>query len=373
MHLLWLTENYYPDRGGMAQSCDRIVHSLRGKGLEISIFHFTNRRPPFYTEHQQNGGYTACPIFEAPSHGLNLLYAHLKRPDSPTYTHLVAFGGFFPVLAAPILKSWLNLPLITCIRGNDFDVSIFSPRRRPMLRECMEESTIICAVTKDKVIKINRWLEQHKAIHTPNGIHLDDWKCLSSDYERAEKWRNNEVAAGKKVIGVFGHLKNKKGIDFLLDAINKSNLTNAFHLLMAGEAELKVEERLENQNFSYTLKPFLDRFELLAYYPACNVIAIPSFYDGMPNVLLEATALGVPIFSSAVDGMADMLTDSIHGFMFHPGDQRGCISALFRLNEATPEKLREMGEACKLLVMENYTAEQEAERYLQVLTKVATK
>ena len=50
------------------------------------------------------------------------------RPALQTLTHVVAFGGFVPLLAAPTYAAWLNVPLVTLLRGNDFDLGLFDAR-----------------------------------------------------------------------------------------------------------------------------------------------------------------------------------------------------------------------------------------------------
>ena len=80
-----------------------------------------------------------------------------------------------------------------------------------------------------------------------------------------------------------------------------------------------MEAWLAEHELEHTALPFLDRYELLPWYAACDFIAIPSFYDGLPNVLVEAAALGVPLIASRVDGMADVLTDGETALPVRPG------------------------------------------------------
>ena len=47
IHVLWLTENYFPSKGGMAQSSDRIVNSLRNELVEVDVLHFSSKRQFF--------------------------------------------------------------------------------------------------------------------------------------------------------------------------------------------------------------------------------------------------------------------------------------------------------------------------------------
>ena len=89
--------------------------------------------------------------------------------------------------------------------------------------------------------------------------------------------------------------KAKKGGVFLLDALTRSGVADRFHLLLAGWMAPDMEAWLAEHELEHTALPFLDRYELLPWYAACDFLAIPSFYDGLPNVLVEAAALGVPL------------------------------------------------------------------------------
>src|ERR1051325_10431889 len=153
LRLLWLTENYFPGRGGMAQSCDRIVHSLRKAGVVVDLAHLSDRAAKPKVETRQPGRDIVCPLGNDPSHALNELW-NLLAKDGPSFTHVVAFGGSLPLLAAPVFSAWLGTPLITLLRGNDFDTAIFSPKRADVLREALRQSARVCVVSRDKVKKI---------------------------------------------------------------------------------------------------------------------------------------------------------------------------------------------------------------------------
>ena len=63
LRALWLTETYPPSRGGMAQSCDRIVRGLRRRGVTVDVLHFTARPRgrPWAIETQAGGRYLVLP------------------------------------------------------------------------------------------------------------------------------------------------------------------------------------------------------------------------------------------------------------------------------------------------------------------------
>ncbi|MEM7371075.1 MAG: glycosyltransferase family 4 protein [Bacteroidota bacterium] len=369
MRILWLTETYYPNRGGMAHSCDRIVQSLREERIDVDVIHFTNRRPPFQVEQKERGTYVACPLSEDPAHVLNRLWNHLDgQPNN--WTHLVAFGGFLPSLGAPILASWLDLPLVLLLRGNDLDLSLFSPRRRPMLQDAVLAAKQVCVVTREHQQKLTKIWPKVSVQYVPNGIDLRSWQVLESDRQRATSWRQQDVAKGLRVLGLFGHLKEKKGFPFLLDALHLSGISDSVHLLIVGELGPTSTDVLAHHSIAYSRLPFLDRYELMAYYPACDAIAIPSFYDGMPNVLLEAGALGIPFIAARTGGMRDLLLTGIHGFVFDVGDRHACADALHTWVQTSTQEMNKMGEACKQLVQTHYTHKAEVRKYLEVFRSI---
>jgi glycosyltransferase involved in cell wall biosynthesis len=284
-------------------------------------------------------------------------------------THVVAFGGSRPILAAPVFAAWLGVPLITLIRGNDFDAAVFSTRRRPVLDQAFARSDLVCAVSQDKVDKIAALHPGIRVRWIPNGIDRSDWELAPSDRARARAWRAETLTDGQRVLGLFGQLKAKKGGVFLLDALLRSGSADAFHLLLAGWMEPELEAWLSEHDLPFTALPFLDRFELLPWYAACDWIAIPSFYDGLPNVLVEAAALGVPMLAARAGGMVDVVEDGRTAFMFDPGDEAGCAWAIQRAARLNEETRLEMGAACRLLAQSELDGELEITRYVDALSE----
>jgi glycosyltransferase involved in cell wall biosynthesis len=366
--VLWLTENYFPSRGGMAQSCDRIVHGLRRKGVEVDVVHFSARKKPYHWQQQQGGRYLACPLEEGSAHTLNRLWTFLEAQDL-SYTHLLAFGGQLPVLAASVFPTWMQVPLITLFRGNDLDAALFSARRQGVLLRVLRQSQAVGAVSRDKVKKIRRLCPEAKVFFTPNGIDTDDWALSPSDRQSAAAWKQ-EHADGRKVVGFFGHLKSKKGVPFFLEALERSGADAQVHLLMVGQMDSELQDMLfHHPRLSHSCLPFMDRYELLGYYPACDAIAIPSFYDGMPNVMLEAGALGIPLITSRVDGMKDLLDEEALGWLFHTGDVADAARAIKAWVTATEEEVQQRTQRCQQLIRESYKQERETANYLEMLVK----
>lgn len=357
---LWLTENYPPQRGGMAQSCDRIVNGLREKGFQIEIIHFTNDVRPTRRKEQMNGGYSFVGFDSSEAHTLNLTWSYVKTLGA--FDACICFGGYLCMLAAPIFSKWMDCQLYTFLRGNDFDNAIFNPKRKQVLVDALAESDRVFSVSNEKAEKVKKWMPSVEVQYVPNGIDLSAWRSSESDTSFAQNWRNTN-AQGKRCLGLIGQLKAKKGLGFFLSSLLKTKLTSDLHLILVGEMEERSEEELQKSELSYTLLPFKDRYELIPYYLCCDALCIPSFYDGMPNVMLEAGALAVPIMASKVDGMADVIEHEKHGWLFPPGDVDVCRKSLYQFAESSTNELRKMGQNLRNRIEENYTVQHEMDAY----------
>lgn len=371
--LLWITENHPPSRGGMAQSSDRIVRGLRTSGIEIDVAHLTRGPRRRQVERVEHGHHLTVPLEGDPEHALRRLWTDVSRLalEAPPYTHVVAFGGTLPLLAAPTYAAWLELPLVTLLRGNDFDTGLFSLRRQGLVVDALRASTFVAVVASSNVPLVQRLAPDIEVRHITNGIDLSAWSVLPSERAAAADWRRRNVAGDRRVIGLFGQLKAKKGAVVLLDALAGSRFAAAAHVLLIGDTDEQLEAALEAHGtgpdtITASRLPFLDRHDLLAWYPACDLIALPSFYDGLPNVALEAAALGVPLLASDAGGLGDLVVDGANGFAFPAGDAAGCRSAIDRALRAAVEDLAQLGKAARVTVERDFTAERETAAYAEL-------
>jgi len=377
MRLLWLTEHYPPSGGGMAVSADRIVRNLRRSDVAVDVVHWSSREQRVgsgaggWSHVEQLGGRLwRCPVGDDPEHALARTWAMLQDAAADT-THVAAFGGVLPLLAGPAVAAGLGVPLVVLLRGNDADTGVFSLRRRAVLSDAVARAARVCAVSRDKVRLVESMWPDVPVTWAPNGIDLAEWEVTAADAERARSWRDATVASGRRVVGMFGHLKAKKGALRCIEALAVSGVAEAWHLLLVGEIGPGVGEAAHRllEPGAWTHVPFGDRYDLLSWIPACDVVAVPSYYDGMPNVLLEAAACGVPILAAGAGGMADILVDGEHGWMFAASDDEALRRVLVEVASVSDEELARRGKAARSLVEEQFDAGAETRRYLDVLTR----
>jgi len=363
-HLLWLTEHYVPGRGGMAVSCDRIVHGLRRSGATVDVVHLRRAAVEETNSPREGGRDIVVPAGPDVPHALASLWSRLER-ENAGWTHVVAFGGALPFIAGPAYAAWLGVPLVTCLRGNDFDTGVFAPDRRVALEDAIRRAARVGCVTDSQRRRVQRLFAGANAIWTPNGIDAEEWQALPSDRTRANGFRGERVGPGRAVLGLFGDLKPKKGIETLLLAIAKSGHARHVHLLLAGTPPDDFLARVSPE-CEFTLLPPMPRSDLIPFILACDAVALPSLYEGFPNLLLEAAALGVPLLASDA-GAAGVLEDGVHGALFRAGDVADCASAVSRFVAVRADR----SGAC-LELAQRFSAARECENWKQLLDQAAT-
>lgn len=372
MRIAWLTEHYPPSRGGMAVSCDRIVHGLRAHGVDIQVVILKGagsagmdmRRSP-----EVGGERLRVMLGHDLAHGLRALYAcEFATPAAPIDAY-VAFGGTLPVLAAPVFAAWSGRPLALLLRGNDFDTAMFQPARRSALADACTRAAAIVTVSRDMACKLAAWWPGLPVQVIANGLDPAHWQALPSDRHAAAALRQTlGLGAERCVFALAGELKAKKGLDVLAAALADTRLPARPAIVAAGALQAGDRPLLESiaRHADFHHLPPRERHALIPVLLAADALLLPSLYDGLPNTLLEAAALARPVLGSACAGVAEVLAD-FPDCLARPGDAADLARMLARFMDLDAAARAELGHAQQTHVLQAYSAAAEAGAYLRLL------
>ncbi len=202
--------------------------------------------------------------------------------------------------------------------------------------------------------------------------------CANADVLRARHARPQEVhaiyhgldtdyfsprpgarVAGTPIILAVGRFVQKKGFNHLIEAcavLKRDGIR--FHCIIVGErgdAYDGICAQIEALGLAdcVHLRGAVTQDELREIYRQAGVFVLPCQItadgdrDGFPNVLAEAMAMGVPVVSTAISGIPEMIDDGVHGLLVQSGDSQALAGALRRVlgDEALHARLAQAGRA----------------------------
>ncbi|HKP16863.1 MAG TPA: glycosyltransferase family 4 protein [Gaiellaceae bacterium] len=211
----------------------------------------------------------------------------------------------------------------------------------------------------------------HRVYH---GLNADFARLLAAaPLERAEP--NGCL----KVLGV-GRLVEKKGFDVLLDAqalLAEGGLRVETAIVGEDDGDdfgLGLRRRIEDDGLRVVLRGVLSQAALFDEYVQASVFCLPCRVldngdrDGIPNVIVEAMAAGVPVVTTRISGIPELVEDGVTGLLVDPEDPEGLAAALLRVHRDAA--LREqLVAAARATVRERFDGEELAKEMAGLFRK----
>ncbi|EGJ32394.1 MULTISPECIES: glycosyltransferase [Moorena] len=146
-------------------------------------------------------------------------------------------------------------------------------------------------------------------------------------------------------------------------------------LLIAGDGLLgSKEETLADKLGIQSQVRFLGvRRDIPALMSAADAYLMSSAWEGMPVVLLEASASGLPMVATDVGGNREVVLDEKSGFLVPPQSPESLTQAMLHLMELSPEKRKQIGEIGRSHVESNYSIERVMEIWEKLYRTVLAK
>jgi len=169
------------------------------------------------------------------------------------------------------------------------------------------------------------------------------------------------IPMNAKVIGFVGRLTRDKGVPDLVEAFDRILAAEpGVHLILVGwfdKAEdalgSDLRSRIEaNPSVHYT--GFVK--DTAPYYRAMDLLVLPSWREGFPNVVLEAGACGIPVVATISTGSRDAVVPEVTGLLIPPGYPEAIFEAVMTLLGSPQRRLR-MGSAAREWVIEHFSNE----------------
>jgi glycosyltransferase involved in cell wall biosynthesis len=212
-----------------------------------------------------------------------------------------------------------------------------------------------------------RGIPPERVVRIPNGVDTERFRPARSREERAEFKRDLGLPPGPLVVygGIIVPRKNVRLILEVFHAVHAAHPES--HLVLVGP--WPEGEEKDPAGFIGSLRRFVRengleghvtftgyRTDVDRYLRAGDVFFFPSKQEGMPNILLEAMACGLPGIVSRISGTEDLIRDGDDGFLVDPDSREGFASVLDRLL-GDPSLRTRVGEKARRTILDRYALE----------------
>jgi len=174
-------------------------------------------------------------------------------------------------------------------------------------------------------------------------------------------------------VACVGQLAPVKGQHMLLAAMELlAHEGRRVLLRIAGDGPDRagLQQDIVSRNLArhVVMEGFLNQDKLRELYAECDALALPSFAEGIPVVLMEAMAMEIPCVATWITGIPEIIRHEIDGLLAPPGDAEALARAIARLMD-DPELRRSLGQQARLRILEKFDLHRNTEYLAEIFRR----
>lgn len=198
----------------------------------------------------------------------------------------------------------------------------------------------LCLPRYDKVICVSQDLydvartsgvSEKRCVLVENAIDTTEYRKQCSTMEAK---RRHNIPPDRLVIGAVGRLSPEKGFDLLIRAVSQllhKGLNVQLLIIGEGDERSRLERIINETGMANRIRLLGYRTDMRTLYECMDVFALSSLREGLPNVLLEAMALEVPVVATRIAGIPQLIKDNDNGLLVDPDSPASLEDGLSRL------------------------------------------
>jgi teichuronic acid biosynthesis glycosyltransferase TuaC len=252
----------------------------------------------------------AQPWLQAPN-----LFAFLRQLNRSRPIDAINAHWMYPdAVAATWVAKKLRIPILLTALGSDINVAAKHAVTVAQIRWAIRHANGVSGVSRALVTQLtNLGAEAGDSYFLPNGVDSKKFFMASSDESSALRAELG-LEAHRRYLVFVGRLHPVKGLICLVEAIAKLKAEGRLHFdtILVGEGELRTKiENLIAQyslNNQFRLTGEVSHEEVPKWLRAADAFCLPSITEGMPNVVLEAQACGLPVIATSVGALPELIS-----------------------------------------------------------------
>jgi glycosyltransferase involved in cell wall biosynthesis len=344
----------------------RSLMNMLTENAQVAWLHFKGYLRSLVYIAANNGidkGYTASSRWECFLQAIHLIYLLVLKEwrTGKKIDHLHAHFAHDPALIAYLVHCMTGIPFSFTAHARDlYQV----PEKVLTDRIRRAKAVITCCNANMEYLNRIAPSQQSKFSLVYHGVNL-------KDFQPGSNTGTGSTLKGPLILSV-GRLVEKKGFQDLLEAlfiVKKSGQDFQCAIYGTGPLAKQLEEWIEKHGMTgeVSLKGDRTQQELISIYQHATLFILTPVQtedgdrDGIPNVLLEAMAVGLPVITTVVAGIPELVENNQNGLLYQPHDVDGIASGIVELLR-NAEKRRQFGRAASKKVAEQFDIAQAANR-----------
>lgn len=223
---------------------------------------------------------------------------------------------------------------------------------------------------------VNSYLSDYIILYSPslikewcflkyrNKIHIASRHFLNlKEFKIKKKFENRSNS-----IGYVGRLSEEKGLLNFAKAIKEISKENYnLNYFIGGDGELRnqIEKYFEKERvFNVKIIGWISHEQLPDFLNDLKLIVLPSYTEGLPNIILEAMACGTPVLANSVGSIPDIIKDGETGFIMEDNSPK-CIAKNIQRVLSYPN-LDQIIKNARALILREFTYEAAVDRYRKI-------
>ncbi len=314
------------------------------KRCELKVFYPESRYPPLLTpksragrqldfNHRPSGvdveyiAYPALPAISRPLNGWSAARSILDRVRDWQPDIILNYIIYPDGDAALRVAQALRIPFVVTAIGSDLNV--IPPLCEGLTRRVLREADFTITVSGDLLRKARSLgAREERSVAILNGCDTTIFRPRNREDARI----TIGIPGDTEAIVYVGRLDLAKGLGELIAAVSSLRSRRPrirCYIVGDGPARQTLEEAIAAQNATeqISLKPSCSTEEVANWMAAADVITLPSYREGCPNVVIEALASGRPVVATRVGGIPELMDDT-SGRLVPPRDAEALASAL---------------------------------------------
>lgn len=349
MRILHVPPHYLPAVGGIEVLVSHLIREHRRAGDESAVLTSCTLDEPEPRVDEVDGALVCrVPIVEA---------LHAQSPSKVLESRRRAFefvASFAPDVVHnhdPGPVGWLfhRIRAATpapCVLSLHTTISLFGPELETAVRDALAAADVLIAVSTAVADDVQSLVPEYSGpvVIVPNGSYAGPTPAAPPPGARA-------VAVGRLVM--------QKAFHRLVDALAVARASNLrVDVVGTGPLADELRARAEGLGVSdrFSLRGGADPADVPGHLAAAAVVAMPSLWEGMPMVAIEAAWAGRAVVGSDVPGMAAVVEHGVTGLLVDADDPEALAGALLRVVD-DPEYAWELGRAARAKAEADFSME----------------